>query len=205
MASKPQKRRTREPQEVRKAALINATMEIIAEHGLSNVTSQKVAGAADMTAAMVNFHFNGKTDLLHSTLQFIASEFTQAHEKVTSLSLAPQEMLKALLDVSYSEQLSDFRKIAVWYAFYSEARSRADYTKICSEHDDAYYQSYHDPIKKMCLSSERAMDAHAITLGLIGIIEHSSQTILVEKNYDRDEGKQVCISFLKSIFTNWKS
>lgn len=205
MASKPQKRRTREPQEVRKAALINATMEIIAEHGLSNVTSQKVAGAADMTAAMVNFHFKGKTALLHSTLQFIADEFTQAHEEVSKLPLSPQDMLKTLLDVSYSEKLSDFRKIAVWYAFYSEARSREDYTKICSEHDDAYYQAYYTPIKELCNLENKPMNAHAITLGLIGIVEHSSQTILVEQDYDRAEGKQVCLDFLDSVFDCWKN
>ncbi|MDX1739453.1 MAG: TetR/AcrR family transcriptional regulator [Alphaproteobacteria bacterium] len=204
MAAAPQKKRTREPQEVRRKALINATIEVIAEMGLSNVTSQKVATAADMTAAMVNFHFSGKTALLHATLKHIADEFIDQHkEALKDSSKSPQETLEKLVRVSLSDSLSDYRKIAVWYAFYSEARSREDYTKICNEHDDAYYEFYHDPIRQLCDNEPRKKNARSITLGLIGILEHAAQSILVDHDHDRNEYIEDCLSYLDAVFEKW--
>ncbi|MTI10855.1 TetR family transcriptional regulator [Curvivirga aplysinae] len=204
MATQPQKKRTREPQEVRRAALINATLEVVAEHGLSNVTSQKVAAAANMTAAMVNFHFSGKTALLHATLKFVADEFIETHKKaLEEAGNSPQEQLTSLVNTSLSELLFDHRKTALWYAFYSESRSREDYTRICEEHDEAYYAAYYAPIEALCAAEDRPMNPRAITLGIIGIMEHASQTLLVNPDYDRETSIEESMNFLKSVFSKW--
>lgn len=204
MATQPQKKRTREPQEVRRAALINATLEVVAEHGLSNVTSQKVASAANMTAAMVNFHFSGKTSLLHETLKFVSDEFQDAHEKaLEQAGDTPQEQLVSLVNTSLSELLFDHRKTALWYAFYSESRSREAYTRICEKHDAEYYDAYYAPIAALCEAEDRPMNARAITLGIIGIMEHASQTLLVNPDYDRETSIEESMNFLKSVFSKW--
>ncbi len=198
---KPQKKiRTRETQEVRKSALIQATIKVIAEYGISNVTSQKVALEAGITAAMVNFHFKGKTPLLHATLKFVADEFIEYINSVGSDFSEPRAQLLSLINATMAENIFNEEKNAVWYAFYSEARSREDYTVICSQHDEAYYQAYHKPIQTLCNSSPHPMNAHALTLGLIGIMEHAAQTMLIEPNYNRNDGIQDCVNFLDSVF-----
>ena len=60
-----------------KLDLIQATVTAIAQHGLSGLTSAKIAGIAGHTAASVNFHFGGKEALLLSTLREVSEEFAE--------------------------------------------------------------------------------------------------------------------------------
>ena len=62
--------------------LIQATVTAIAEHGLSNLTSAKIAGFAGHTAASVNFHFGGKEALLLATLREVSEEFAEVMASV---------------------------------------------------------------------------------------------------------------------------
>lgn len=57
-------------------------MAAIAEHGLSNLTSAKIAGFAGHTAASVNFHFGGKEALLLATLCEVSEEFAEVMANV---------------------------------------------------------------------------------------------------------------------------
>lgn len=47
-----------------KLDLVNATIAAIATHGLSGLTSARIAGMAEHTAASINFHFGSKEALL---------------------------------------------------------------------------------------------------------------------------------------------
>src|SRR6188472_4364005 len=108
--------------------LINATISSIAEHGLSALTSAKIAGAAGHTAASINFHFGSKEALLLATLREVSEEFAQAMETVLAEAAGdPWRSLLGVIDTSLSPRLSDSRKIAVWYAFLAESNARDDY------------------------------------------------------------------------------
>ena len=52
-----------------KLDLIQATVAAISRHGLSELTSAKIAGIAGHTAASINFHFGSKEALLLATLR----------------------------------------------------------------------------------------------------------------------------------------
>ena len=65
-----------------KLDLIQATVAAISQHGLSELTSAKIAGVAGHTAASVNFHFGSKEALLLATLREVSEEFAQAMARV---------------------------------------------------------------------------------------------------------------------------
>src|SRR5688572_17527245 len=122
-----------------KLDLIQATVAAISEHGLSELTSAKIAGAAGHTAASINFHFGSKEALLRATLREVSEEFAGAMARV--MEEAGDDDLRALLgivDSSLGRALSDSHKIAVWYAFLSESKARGDYQRICGERDSAW-------------------------------------------------------------------
>ena len=109
-----------------KLDLIRATVAAISRHGLSELTSAKIASAAGHTAASVNFHFGSKEALLLATLREVSEEF--AESMATVLNDAGDDALLGLLgiiDASLSRRLSDSQKIAVWYAFLGRVESRA--------------------------------------------------------------------------------
>src|SRR3954449_5613065 len=94
--------------------LIRATMAAISRHGLSSLTSSKIAIAAGHTAASINFHFGSQEALLLATLREVSEEF--AEEVARALAAAgddPLQGLLAIVNASLSAQLSDAQKVAV--------------------------------------------------------------------------------------------
>jgi phenylpropionate dioxygenase-like ring-hydroxylating dioxygenase large terminal subunit/AcrR family transcriptional regulator len=187
-----------------KLDLINATVAAISRHGLSSLTSAKIAGMAGHTAATNNLHFGSKETLLLTTLREVSEEFAQVMEAVLAETAGdPWRSLLGLIDASLSPRLSDSRKIAVWYAFLAESNARDDYQRICGERDAAYNQS----LTRMCRelieahAGEPRPDADAVALGLAGLIDQLWQSILFEgDDYDREAGKRQCRAYLASVF-----
>jgi phenylpropionate dioxygenase-like ring-hydroxylating dioxygenase large terminal subunit/AcrR family transcriptional regulator len=188
-----------------KLDLIQATVAAISRHGLSELTSAKIAGAAGHTAASINFHFGSKEALLLATLREVSEEFGITMGRV--LEEAGDDALRALLgivDASLGRGLSDSHKIAVWYAFLSESKARGDYQRICGERDSAWSRMVMDLCKKLIAGRGQASpwpDAEAVALGLMGLIDQEWQGILFEGDgFDREAARRQCRAYLCSVF-----
>jgi phenylpropionate dioxygenase-like ring-hydroxylating dioxygenase large terminal subunit/AcrR family transcriptional regulator len=185
-----------------KLDLVNATISAIATHGLSGLTSARIAAMAGHTAASINFHFGSKEALLLATLREISEEFAETMAaRLAGAGDDPVAALDALIDASLSPGLSEVRKVAVWYAFLAESGARQDYQRICGERD----ASYSEAVTGLCgrIVSERAatIDARAIATGLMGLIDQLWQDILFAGDeLDREAGKRLCRSYLASVF-----
>jgi len=184
--------------------LVNATVAAISMHGLSSLTSAKIAGMAGHTAASINFHFGSKEALLLATLREVSEEFAEVMAaRLAEAGSDPLQGLLAIIDASLSRQLSEARKVAVWYAFVAESGARADYQRICGDRDTAYNQS----VARLC---RQIIDAHpgpqhpdlaAVALGLVGLIDQLWQSILFDGDgFDRAAGIRQCRSYLASVF-----
>src|SRR5688572_22530417 len=187
-----------------KLDLINATVAAISKHGLSSLTSAKIAGMAGHTAASINFHFGSKEALLLATLREVSEEFASVVEAVLADAAGdPWRGLLGLIEASLTPRLSDARKIAVWYAFLAESNARDDYQRICGYRDAAYNQVVTQLCRELISrhDGEPKPDADAVALGLAGLIDQLWQTILFEgDDYDREAGKRQCRAYLASVF-----
>lgn len=187
-----------------KLDLIRATVAAISQHGLSELTSAKIAGAAGHTAASINFHFGSKEALLLATLREVSEEFAAAMARVTQE--AGDDDLRALLgivDASLGRDLSDPDRIAVWYAFLSESKARGDYQRICGERDAAWSRMVTDICKRITAAHGRAKwpNAEAVAQGLMGLIDQEWQGILFEGDaFDREAAREECRAYLCSVF-----
>src|ERR1044072_3594870 len=129
---------------------IHATVDAVARHGLSELTSAKIASIAGHSAASINFHFGSKEALLLATLREVSEEFAGAMARV--IEEAGGDDLRALLGIveaSLGRALSDSHKIAVWYAFLAETKARGDYQRICGERDSAWSRMVIDLCKRL--------------------------------------------------------
>ena len=61
------------PVEVRREQILQAAFEVAAQGGLGGVTVRAVAARADVSHALVLFHFGRKEVLLHALLEFLIS------------------------------------------------------------------------------------------------------------------------------------
>ena len=107
----------------RRRLLIEATISAISSHGVSNVTLGKIAGLAGLTAGTINFYFDSKQSLLLETLCYVADEFESTVTNAVAGEDEPSVRLSALIGAALSDELMTFDKVAVWYAFMSEASS----------------------------------------------------------------------------------
>jgi phenylpropionate dioxygenase-like ring-hydroxylating dioxygenase large terminal subunit/AcrR family transcriptional regulator len=188
-----------------KLDLIQATVAAISQHGLSELTSAKIAAIAGHTAASINFHFGSKETLLLATLREVSEEFATAMARVAEE--AGEDDLSALLgivDASLSRGLSDTHRIAVWYAFLSESKARSDYQRICGERDAAWSRMVIDLCKRLIVARGKGSpwpDAEAVAQGLMGLIDQQWQGILFEgEGFDREAARRQCRAYLCSVF-----
>lgn len=125
------------PREVRRKQLIEATMECIATHGLSGITMARVTRTAGLSVGIANLHFESKEKLLLATLEYVTSEYNKGQSGILADPGYPSiaDKIDALLAFDFSAGTMDKYKLAVWFAFLGEARSRPTYQSICARQD----------------------------------------------------------------------
>jgi phenylpropionate dioxygenase-like ring-hydroxylating dioxygenase large terminal subunit/AcrR family transcriptional regulator len=182
--------------------LIKATIKSIDAYGLSNVTVGKVAALAGLSQGIVNFHFNGKSDLLLSTLKYVIDEYYDAMEVIFSSKNDPIQILTSVIEYSFEPQLCDLEKIVAWYAFQGECTANSAYADLCRESDQAFRSNLLTVIASMdCFEEKNARSSLAISRALGGVIEdHWLEYLLNPESFDHAVAKQTCFDFLDAFF-----
>ena len=186
-----------------RAAILAATIEVIAKHSLSGTTVERVAEAAGVAPGTVILHFKRKEALLIEALEHLAQEFDQARrEAIAGAADDPVGALERLIEVNFDPEVSDPAKVAVWYAFWGEAGSRSVYLERAGAIDN----SYHADLVRICgdlvdRGGYAPVDAEAAALGLIGIIEYQWQEIMVAgRRFDRARARRTVRAYLANVF-----
>ncbi len=191
-------------QQERKRLLIDATMTSIARQGFSNLTLSRIAGHAGLTAGIVNFYFNSKEALLLETLKSVAEEFDHTvYSALDRAGSSPAERLRAVVLASLAPEITEPRKVAVWYAFMSEGHARADYQEICGHRDQRYFTEIHGLCREViALANPRpAISASAIAHAICGLIDEFWQDVLfIGADFERERASNQCLAFLASVF-----
>lgn len=122
----------------RRQALIEATIDCIAEHGLSGTTMARVTDLAGSSIGLANFYFDSKERLFEAVLRHLAdAERAVWQDRLADASPDPAERLLALIDARFDARICDRRTLAVWYAFWGDAGARAIYRRVVEASDDA--------------------------------------------------------------------
>jgi TetR/AcrR family transcriptional repressor of bet genes len=128
--------------ELRRQQLIKSTIDSIAKRGFADTTLANVADGAGLSRGIVNFHFKSKNILLIETLKHVAEEYRRAWSRaLASAGGGSAEALQALLLADFEPAVCNRKKIAVWYAFYAEAKSRPAYLELCGAMDEEHFEA----------------------------------------------------------------
>tara|TARA_R110001599_G_scaffold353817_1_gene598928 strand:- start:56322 stop:56963 length:642 start_codon:yes stop_codon:yes gene_type:complete len=127
------------PKAVRKEQLIQATIKCIAKHGLSGVTMARVTQEAGLSMGIANLHFESKDKLLLETLQYVTAEYAAGQTAILDSADFPScaARIEAILAFDFSPNVTEKNKLAVWFGFLGEAKSRPTYQRACSRQDSA--------------------------------------------------------------------
>ena len=130
-------RRRKAPRVIRRRQILEATIESISKHGFAETTLARVAKLAGISQASLIFHFKTKDALLVETLRHLSDEYRETWQG--ALAAAPDDPIAricALVAADFAPHLCSRKKVAVWLAFWAEAKSRPTYMQICGERDD---------------------------------------------------------------------
>lgn len=102
-----------------------ATLDALAEKGVSAVTHRAIAEKAGVSLASTTYHFETKTDLLIKTFEWMVDQFEQSYrarldnEQIKRLD--GKRLINYLIDVYHTERALDVKGMVAWYEFVIEA------------------------------------------------------------------------------------
>lgn len=191
--------------EARRTQLIQATIRSIAKNGLSDTTVATVAREARLSQGIVNLHFQSKEKLLVDTLRFVADEYKETWEKaLAQAGPSHAEQLEALVYVDFEPPVFDRNKVAVWFAYWSETKSRPTYRALCAERDRGYDGKLRELVTAIIEEGGYdAMDAATVTDGLSAMSAGLWLDLLVNpRDINRDKARRTCRTMLAHLFPN---
>ena len=189
--------------EARRLQLIQATIRSIVKHGLAETTIASVAHEAQLSQGIVNLHFLSKERLLVETLQFVTDEYKETWEKaLANAGPSSAERLYALLGVDYDKSVFDRNKIAVWFAFWSETKSRPTYRKLCAERDRGYDTILTQLVAEVIEDGAYgSLDPDLVANGLAAMAEGLWLDLLVNpREMNRDRAHLILRNYLSRLF-----
>ena len=189
--------------EMRRQQLIRATVKCVAKRGFAETTMADVTQEAGLSLGIVNLHFQSKDKLFVETLRYLSEEYEIACQAaMAKAGPSAAERLAALVDLDFSTRVSDRRKIAVWFAFWGEAKSRPTYMHLCAEKD----RRYEETVARLCqeIIDEGGYDrvrAPDIANGLSAMVNGLWLDLLMTpEDMDRDKAKSICRGYLAQTF-----
>ena len=184
--------------------LIDACISALHIYGPSNTTVEKVVALADLSPGIVRFYFDSKAAMLVASLEHLAAEFGErVLVPVARLKDEPVHALQLLVSLYLDAEIASPRKVSVWYAFWGEASARQEYQDICGKKDEEFAALVRELMERMiAVSGARHLDADAVALGLIGVLEVLWQGIAFqsEANIDRAAAVARSLRYLRSVF-----
>lgn len=196
------KRRTAS-KEQRQEQLILATIQSVAGRGLSETTMATVSSEAGLSQGIINLHFRSKDRLLVETLRYIADEYRQSWKKgLAGAGDSPARQLAALVLVDFRLPVCDRNKLAVWFAFWGESKSRPTYRQICAERDRAYRKEMVQVCQALIEDGAYpGMDAESVAAGLSAMTAGLWLDMLTNpRSMSRQDGREICMQFLATMF-----
>ena len=190
--------------EERRRQLIDATMKCIARKGLSQTSIGDVATEAGLSQGIVNLHFESKDNLLTETLRTLANEYRAVFDKtLAKAGPRPADALLALMQMDLRPKLLDRQKLAIWFAFWGEVKSRPTYRRICDEYDRYYDSEVERLCREVINEGGYDVDPAAAAEALTSLTNGLWLSYLISpKDFDRDVAWNAIMSYLTNVFPN---
>ena len=200
--TKPRAKRRTASKQQRQAQLIKATIRSIAKHGLSETTMATVSSEASLSQGIINLHFQSKERLLEETLIHVVSEYRSVwYKAMDSAGDSAYEKLEALAAVDFDKRICQRNKLAVWFAFWGESRSRLTYRKICTESSREYREVLTGLCEEVIRQGGYKFQAHHVATGLLAMNGGLWLDMLLSPaEMSAQQAREISLSYLWGVF-----
>jgi len=170
---------------------------------MGSTTLGDVAREAGLSQGIVNLHFESKDNLLKETLRSLAGEYRERFDKAVDKS-GPHaaDKLRAVMELDLGTTICNQRKLAVWFAFWGEVKSRPTYRRLCDEWDQRYEKVVAALCEELIADGDyRNVEAITIAYGISSMINGLWLSCLISpQTWDRKNAMGAIMSYLGNAF-----
>lgn len=112
----PRRKFTREEPQARRADLIGAVLDLMAEAGPAETTVRAIAEAAGLSPGMIRHHFTSKEDLVNAAYEAHMARQIADSERALGPGSA-RDRLRRFVSASVTPPVVDPRAVSLWAAF----------------------------------------------------------------------------------------
>lgn len=191
------------PPEERRKQLIDATIEVIGEAGISGATLPEITRRAGLSMGLANFHFGSKDGLIRAVLISLAEEHRDMWKVQAGRSdLSPAGKIGAIIDAQFHPRICNRRKLAVWFAFFGNPMHRKFYQATATGIDDERMDVVTDLCTVIISDGDfSGVDARDVAATLEGLFDGLWLNILMYPDrFSADGAKAKVVAYLAAIF-----
>lgn len=200
-ARKPAKR---DP-ETNRGALIRATLDTIAESGISDTTVSNIIQRAKLSRGMIHLHFGGKEQLLGAAAEAFGQQYYRELDSyVARAGDDPEAIVMAVVQADLSEGVMNERSTRIWHAFRGAAPTHTDIAHYSSTRDKRLRATLHGAFKTIARDYGEAGDsvlARDATFGLLVMLEGMWVDYMSNADaFSREVATSIIRRFIKGLF-----
>ena len=185
--------------------ILRSAVSSIAKVGMGGTTLDSVAGIANVSRALVIFHFKSKNQLFKEVLEYLGRRFSEGWDHlVESSEGTTMEKIVRLVEYDIQFAVDNPEYIAAWHAFWGESKGSLLYHELSVPRD----YRYHDELEKLLgvYVAEEGYDQtelQSISDGLGAILFGLwVEFHLVPEKINFERGLSAVLLFLSKVFPN---
>lgn len=182
--------------------IIDATIEVITNHGIAGTTIARVVELADVSMGLVNSHFTSKDFLLKQVLGQMADQY-KAHWLRRLQQAAPQPVaqLSAMVLADFDAEVMNLRTLGVWFAFRAQARARPEYLELVGMREREQLQKTVALFDSLNHEVDTPQDPVTLARLMSALLEGFwTEYYLYPQDFDRDKSIAAVFSFLDAFY-----
>lgn len=199
------KRAGRDPERSR-LALIEATLDTLAEEGLSDTSVSRIIARAGVSRGMIHLHFGGKDNLIGAAAELFANRYFDEMEcQMAPAAGDPVATILAIIRADLGEALLNERSVAIWHALRGAARRNPAIALHSDTRDRKLRKMIFDSFCQLDTSPAEA-DAYRLandaTLGTLALLEGMWTDFMVHPEaFSRQDATRIILRFINGLYS----
>ncbi len=155
----------------RRETLIDATIQIVAKHGIENATFAKICEAAGVSRGLPGHYFRDKDDLVCQAYQHLLDLHVAHTTAATNSAGKASERLKAYVQACLPSDGSNRHYRTAYLAFWTLSMTNKKMVKITNDAYSVLYETVASLFRDAAQECGINLDPHEETVALIGMID----------------------------------
>lgn len=196
---------SRRDPEGHKQALIEATLDLVADLGVPDTTVSRIIDKAGLSRGMIHLHFGGKEGLLIAAAEHFSAAYTaEVTARLAEAGPAPAQKVIAAVRADLSEEVLNPRNARLWHGFRGIAHPDPKIAECCGTRGGLVKDQIETAFLTLAQEDGHA-DAERLaqdaSFGVMALIEGMCADYLANmQSFSRSNAERIVLRFIAGLF-----